>query len=583
MLDNIRLCMGCMKPISENAVICPHCAYNSLSPQHSPYLPKGTLLLGRYTVGKVVSVSSDKATYIGFDHTENKIVTVHEFLPQKLVIREVDEEAVTVKVKYEHLYYECMGSFETLWKNLQEAKGFSALDEVFEVFYLNNTVYAVCQHSECITLKEYFETREKLLSWNKAVAAFKPVINALSRLHKQGIIHGELSPSSVLVGADGKLRLSSFSIAQSHGQIPEISAPAASGYAPIERLKDNALLSPASDVYSLTALIYTAVTGLVPPPANARMSEDTLLIPAPIMQTMPQQSVDAFYHAMQIFPSARMKNMQELLLAFSAPPSTQTPVQQPQNIPPQPNRQQSSAPEEKKPQEKKPEEKGSSAASVVLKAFVTAFCVIVLVFATMYTTFLYKHINIPVLNSVFSVFTFLPMNMDEEEAETTTQPPVTTTGVEISAQQTVVVADFTKLLYTDVKQNAVFNANFDLVYDFEYSDTYEENTIISQSIPHGQSVVKGTTITLVISKGVESVVLKDVIGMDYEDAKAVLEDDGFVVKRKLLKNDGVQPVGQVFTMSLVAGLEFDKGTEITLSVWDEVKAEKTTAKDKTNE
>lgn len=577
--------MGCMRPVSENAVICPHCAYNSLSVQHSPYLPKETVLLGRYTVGKVISVSSDKATYIGFDNEENRTVKIHEFLPQKLIIREPNEEAVTVRVKHEHLYYECMGSFESLWKNLQNIKGSAALDAVYDVFFLNNTVYAVCEHVDCITLKEYFDSRERLLTWSKACAAFKPVMSVLSRLHRQGIIHGDLSPVTVLVGSDGKLRLSSLTIPQTHGQISELTHSAFGGYAPIERCKEQSLLSASTDVYSLTALMYTAVTGLVPPPANARISADTLVLPSQIEQTMPVSAVEAFYAAMQVFPSARTKSIDEFMQSLSAQPQNaepkaeEAPVYTPAPLPVPEKENQTEA--EAQPKNRKPSSKKvgdtSSTSSIFFKSFFAAIVVILLVFTTLYTTFLYNYMSIPALDSLFSSFAFLPMNMEDTSE---TEPNTTsTTGPLVSVSQTVTVADFKTLRYQDIKQNSVFNSNFDLVYEFEYSDTYEKNAVISQSIPYGQTVNVGTTITLVISKGKEPVVLKDVIGMNYDDAYAVLTDDGFVVKKEVLENDGAQTPDEVFTMSLVAGLEFEKGTQITLSVWGEKEKETSKSND----
>ena len=68
--------------------------------------------------------------------------------------------------------------------------------------------------------------------------------------------------------------------------------------------------------------------------------------------------------------------------------------------------------------------------------------------------------------------------------------------------------------------------------------------------------------------------------MPYQAAKEKLELAGFTVKQDLRKNDGSQTEGEVFLMSKVAGLEFDEGTEIVLSVWDEVE-ETTTEKDET--
>ena len=569
--------------IDAEETICPDCGYNTLSVQHSPYLPKGTLLMGRYTAGKVISISADKATYMGFDSERQCAVKIHEFLPQSLIIREPDETAVTVRVKHEKLYYDCMNSFEALWSRLSAIDA-PAFDKVYDVFFSNNTVYSVCEYTDAITLKEYFDSREKLLSWQKACAAFRPVMNVLSQLHSMNIVHADLSPVSVLVGADGKLRISSLNIPESHGIYEEICQQPFMGYAPVERCKDQSLLSPATDIYSLAALMYTAVTGFVPPPSTARLGGDTLMFPASVENTMSAEALEAFFSAMEIYPSKRTDSIEKLMLSFFSSAHTPEAVQTQENDQNEKGRKVNKEEKAVKNEKEKAKAESSSTSVIFLKSFVTAVVVIVLVFVTMYATVLYDYMEIPALDNALSAFSFLPLNIDNEEAEETTVPAITQESTTVA--EDVVVADFTSLRYQDIKQNAVFRKNFDIVYEFEYSDDFEENAVISQSIPFGETVKAGTTVTLVISKGVEPVILKDVIGMDYADAKAVLEDDGFVVKKKKLKNDGLQTPDQVFTMSLVAGLDFEKGTEVTLSVWGKVKTEesgKTTKKDSTEE
>lgn len=566
MTDNTKRCMSCMQLIDSENTICPNCGYNTLSVQHSPYLPKGTLLMGRYTVGKVIAVSKDKASYMCFDSENNKVLKIHEFLPQALIIREPDEESVTVRVAHEKLYYDLMNSFQRLWSKLLQID-LPAFDRVYDVFFLNNTVYAVCEYTDCITLKEYFATREKLLSYSKATITFKPVMNVLSAFHRLGIIHGDLSPTSVFVGTDGKIRLSALNIPEAHGLISEVSESPVIGYAPIERCKEPFSLSPATDIYSLMALMYTTFTGFVPPPAAARLSEDTLMLPAVIEKSMSPDAVKVFFEAMAVNPAERIDSIDKLIISLLSSRKTEAAAEY-EEIPKSPQSKQET--EAAKKEEKRENTESSRTSVIFLKSFITAAVVIVIVFVTLYSTMLYDYMKIPALDSVLSSFSFLPINIDKNE---TTEPePIYDVTDDITEEtKTAVVADFKTLRYQDIKQNAVFNNSFNIVYEFQYSDEYEKNQVISQSIPFGQSVPVGTTITIVISKGVESKVLKDVIGMNFEDAKAVLEDDGFIVKKKLLENDGAQTPDEVFIMSLVAGLEFEKGTEITLSVWDEVK------------
>ena len=124
------------------------------------------------------------------------------------------------------------------------------------------------------------------------------------------------------------------------------------------------------------------------------------------------------------------------------------------------------------------------------------------------------------------------------------------------------------LTYSDITGNVTLARNFDLQIEFESNDSVRKNAVIRQSLSAGQRVPQGTTLTVVVSSGKPTVELRDVIGLSYMDAYEMLTDDGFEVKKVLIENDGTHEVGTVYTMSLVAGLTFEKGTSVTLSVWD---------------
>lgn len=580
MNEFLHLCMGCMNPTDESSVICPNCNYNSLSVQPSPYLPKESILLGKYMVGKLLYSTSDSAVYIGYDIIEKKTVKICEFLPQKLIIREIDEKEVTVRANCEKLYFECMGSFESIRKSLRDIKGSVAIDKITDFFFVNNTAYCIVEYHSSIPLSQYLQTRGSLLPWSKVVSAFKPIMSVLERLHKAGIVHGSISPETIHVGEDGKLKIEIFPIPQANGRLPEICEQPISGYAPIERYKNDCSLSFSTDVYSVMALIYTVATGFVPPPSTSRLTTDTLSLPPTFTESLNENTVDAFYQAMAVFPDNRLSSMQELsdILLQKKPSVSENENAADENITGTQDEEENKpkkAPlsfEEKEELKKKRAAKRHSIFTAV-KGIATGIIVATMLFFTAYTTFLYQYIQLDTLNDILASFSFLPMNANNKsESVHETVPPQALPSQIVTTEpvQSVVVADFTRLNYEDIKQSTVFNENYYLVYEFEFSDEHPKNTIIRQSHVHGAVVEKGTTITLVVSKGKESVVLDDVIGLDYDDAHAILTADGFVVKKVILKNNGAQPVNEVFTMSHVAGLEFEKGTEITLSVWGQL-------------
>ena len=70
--------------------------------------------------------------------------------------------------------------------------------------------------------------------------------------------------------------------------------------------------------------------------------------------------------------------------------------------------------------------------------------------------------------------------------------------------------------------------NEDMVYK-ELSDTYKKGLITKTDPKKGSSIKKGDVVTITVSKG-KYIVLDNYVGMSYEDAKDVLENQyGFTV------------------------------------------------------
>lgn len=114
------------------------------------------------------------------------------------------------------------------------------------------------------------------------VAAFaRRLARALSELHAAGIVHGDLSPRTVLIDGDD-VRLTGFMIDRRPFFRPlrsqtDLVEP---GYAAPEA-HDGALrhpLGPALDLYAASALLQRLLTGRPPPPANqaARLAGDSV-------------------------------------------------------------------------------------------------------------------------------------------------------------------------------------------------------------------------------------------------------------------------------------------------------------------
>ena len=65
----MRRCLGCMREYDEAFDLCPECGYIAGTPAESAmHLAPGTLLCGRYLLGKVLGQGGFGITYIAWDN-----------------------------------------------------------------------------------------------------------------------------------------------------------------------------------------------------------------------------------------------------------------------------------------------------------------------------------------------------------------------------------------------------------------------------------------------------------------------------------------------------------------------------------
>lgn len=102
-----------------------------------------------------------------------------------------------------------------------------------------------------------------------AAAIARAVVDGLATAHGLGIVHGAVHPRSVMVDADGRVQLADFAVGHA---LARAAAAGASGsllrglagfLAPEVAVGDG--LGPASDVYAVGALMFTMLSGEVPP------------------------------------------------------------------------------------------------------------------------------------------------------------------------------------------------------------------------------------------------------------------------------------------------------------------------------
>ena len=316
-----NLCMGCMSELYGQQQ-CPNCGYYVDSPQISPYLPLKTPIGEKYIVGKVISSNSEGISYMAYDVDKKSAVVLREFFPEAIAKRKHNRISVMVDESYQESYFSLLNDFLDMWRNIARIRGFSALIPVLDIIEENNTAYAVTEYIESLTLREFLlRSKTGYLNWEKAKQLFMPVLSLLSNLHNIGIVHYGISPDTLLIGRDGKLRLSGFCISQIRFEHNGLGPELFDGYTPLEQYGYSLASGEWSDVYAFCAVIYRALVGSVPQDAVSRSTNDKLIIPARYAEIIPVYVINALMNGLQIDPQERTKDIEALREELSATPS----------------------------------------------------------------------------------------------------------------------------------------------------------------------------------------------------------------------------------------------------------------------
>lgn len=509
MLKDTNLCMGCMNPKDYDGP-CKMCGCNESDPCIPTYLEPKTFLNERYIVGRTLSYNGEGAVYIGYDTVTASKVTVKEFMPDTLCMRRRGETEISVNANNSPLYKTYLSEFADLNRTLMKLRGMAHIQSVLDVFYENNTCYAVFEFISGISLKTYLANSSGGLMWEQVKELFPPILTTLSLVHAAGIIHRGISPQTIFVTDKMELKLAGFAITAARTTGTEIACEIYSGYAAPEQYS-NEPNGTWTDVYGISAVLYKVLTGVNPTEAIARTGS-SMPEPALVNRNVPTNVSKAIMNGMRLSNDTRTRTITEFVDKLFAPPGYSASGAHDENGRP------ISRKEEKRLQKQKKERMkflmALIAVGAVLIIFAVAFALTLSGTCVPSPPVIDNSNSNSVSSTDYSIS--VPSTPDSSNSTSSTQ-----SSEQSSMVATITVPDFTDN-YRYENAAAMAENIFTLVPTYDYNEEVAAGYIFDQSVEPNSVVPVGTEIKVKVSRGKSVVPLPQYLMQDASDYVAEL-------------------------------------------------------------
>ena len=326
-----EICYSCFTEKST-AGACPRCGYDPASDEgkYPIALRAGSILNGRYIVGRVLGQGGFGITYLAQDYQTKGLVAIKEYLPTEFAGRTTGTCAVQVYSgdRRENFEYG-KEQFLAEAKTLAEFIGNDHIVRIYSYFEEYGTAYLAMEYIDGESLDKYMRHFGGRLTVEQANELLIPLMEALDRVHFKGIVHRDIAPDNIIVTKDGRAKLIDFGAARySTGEKSKsLDVILKHGFAPKEQYIRRGRQGPFTDVYAMAATYYYAITGKIPPDAIERMDEDELIPPTTLGVKISKTAEDALLKGLEVSASERYQRMGELAGGLGAKPVRQAPEQ----------------------------------------------------------------------------------------------------------------------------------------------------------------------------------------------------------------------------------------------------------------
>ena len=420
--------------------------------------------------------------------------------------------------------------------------------EIYDVGEDDGNYYIVMEYVDGKTLKNLIKKRGAL-TLPEVVDIMLQLTSAIASAHESFIIHRDIKPQNVLILDNGVAKITDFGIAMALNSNELTQTNSVMGsvhYLPPEQANGTGATMK-SDIYSLGILMYELLTGKVPfkgenavEIAIKQMKDDIPSITEDHPE-IPQSIENIVLKACAKNPDNRYDNVMdmykdiEVALEPEHANDTKLVYEYPEHdfdetkeVPKtsRMSRLRNKELQEDENQDNKKDKKMNKI--MIIAGGIFAFLVALLAF----------------------VFFLLPKITEEPDVKI---PDVSNKTV-VKAEEMLQDAGFE--VATKTKE--------------EYDDKIEEGKVIKTDPQAGRSVKKGTTITLIVSKGTNMYEIEDYTGRNVYEVKGVLEaqEINVIIETKEVTEENNYKENTIIEQSVEAGKKLKKGETITLIIPD---------------
>ncbi len=547
-------------------------------------LEAGKTLNGRYKIQSLIGTGGMAAVYLANDLILDRLVAIKVL---RLDFRQNDDAMRRFR-------REALSATQLTHPNIVG---------VYDVGQSQEMNYIVMEYVEGTDLKDYIRQRGALHPI-EAVRIMMQIVSAIAAAHQNRIIHRDIKPQNILIDREGNVKITDFGIAValSDTSLTQTNTLLGSVHYLSPEQARGGMATIQTDIYALGIVLYELLTGRVPFDGESAVSialkhfqeplppvmNPSVMIPQSleniVLKATAKDPMNRYRSCYEMFQdlktcldSTRLYEKKFVPTSFSGETKVLSPITTQKIKPIQSSRE---IPIVEMDEEKTVKKKRRWPWVALLLTISIVGIMAFLFFKTSpkevqvpdVTNLTEAAAKIKLADAKLSVTDVIQVQSDEVESGKVieTNPKAGSTVKEkskvtlkvSSGKEAVTMKDYRNKTY-ETARDELKKLGFTVERKDENSDSVESGKVISQSIAPNQKVEgKDTVITLVVSKGENSIKMANLKGYTREGAIEYASANNLNLTITEEENDAT--VDTVISQSIREGLEIKKGTPLTI-------------------